>query len=205
MGAGFLEAVYQECLALEFTARGIPFAALKPLRLAYKGQVLQQVYQPDFICFDKIIVELKAVQRLAPEHRAQVLNYLQATDLSVGLLVNFAASPKAENDYNVNIKAELEIELLHQKIDELRAKEMLALTEAIRDLSEHVRNEKLAVAAVTKPDRAKPPQKHEPRTSRTSRTGLGPNYVRHPGSRAAAIRDPAAQTSPPQPSASFTF
>ena len=96
MGAGFLEAVYQECLALEFTARGIPFAALKPLRLAYKGQVLQQVYQPDFICFDKIIVELKAVQRLAPEHRAQVLNYLQATDLSVGLLVNFAASPKAE-------------------------------------------------------------------------------------------------------------
>ena len=62
---------------------------------------------------------------------------------------------KAENDYNVNIKAELEIELLHQKIDELRAKEMLALTEAIRDLSEHVRNEKLAVEAVAKPARAK--------------------------------------------------
>jgi len=62
---------------------------------------------------------------------------------------------KAESDYNVNIKAELEIELLHQKIDELRAKEMLALTEAIRDLSEHVRNEKLAVEAVAKPARAK--------------------------------------------------
>ena len=96
MGAGFLEAVYQECLAIEFNARGIPFTALKPLHLTYKGQVLQQVYQPDFICFDKIIVELKAVQRLAPEHRAQVLNYLQATGLRVGLLVNFGAAPKAE-------------------------------------------------------------------------------------------------------------
>ncbi len=96
MGAGFLEAVYQECLALEFSSRAIPFSALRPLRLSYKGHVLQQVYQPDFVCFDNIIVELKAVQRLAPEHRAQVLNYLQATDLRVGLLVNFGASPKAE-------------------------------------------------------------------------------------------------------------
>ena len=96
MGVGFLEAVYQECLALEFSSRSIPFSALKPLRLSYKGQVLQQVYQPDFVCFGQIIVELKAVQRLAPEHRAQVLNYLQATDLRLGLLVNFGASPKAE-------------------------------------------------------------------------------------------------------------
>ena len=75
---------------------GIPFEALKPLQLTYKGQVLQQAYRPDFVCFDRIIVELKAVQRLAPEHRAQVLNYLQATGLRVGLLVNFGASPKAE-------------------------------------------------------------------------------------------------------------
>ena len=96
MGAGFLESVYQECLALEFQARGIPFEALKPLQLTYKGQILQQAYRPDFVCFDRIIVELKAVQRLAPEHRAQVLNYLQATGLRVGLLVNFGASPKAE-------------------------------------------------------------------------------------------------------------
>ena len=77
---------------------------------------------------------------------------------------------KAESDYNVNIKAELEIELLHQKIDELRAKEMLALTEAIRDLSEHVRNEKLAVAAVTKPDRAKTAKPPPPAASRPKRT-----------------------------------
>lgn len=96
MGAGFLEAVYQECLALEFSTRRIPFAALKPLRLTYKGQLLEQVYQPDFVCFDGVIVEIKAVQRLAPEHRAQVLNYLQATGLHVGLLVNFGSSPKAE-------------------------------------------------------------------------------------------------------------
>ena len=96
MGAGFLEAVYQECVALEFSARGIPFVALQPLQLSYKGHVLQQVYQPDFICFEKIVVELKAVQRLAPEHRAQVLNYLNATGMRVGLLVNFGASPKAE-------------------------------------------------------------------------------------------------------------
>ena len=96
MGAGFLEAVYQECLALEFASRGIPFEALKPLRLTYKGQLLQQVYQPDFVCFETIVVELKALQRLAPEHRAQVLNYLQATGLRVGLLINFGSSPKAE-------------------------------------------------------------------------------------------------------------
>jgi len=96
MGSGFLEAVYQECLALEFTARKIPFQQLVPLELVYKGQRLQQFYQPDFICFDKIIVELKAVQRLAPEHRAQVLNYLKATGLRVGVLVNFGSPPKEE-------------------------------------------------------------------------------------------------------------
>jgi GxxExxY protein len=96
MGAGFLEAVYQECLALEFTARGIPFSALTPIELAYKGRRLRQIYQPDFICFGQVIVELKAIQRLAPEHRAQVLNYLKATGLRVALLVNFGAFPKTE-------------------------------------------------------------------------------------------------------------
>ncbi len=96
MGGGFLEAVYQECLALEFTARAIPFSALTPIELTYKGQRLRQAYQPDFICFGQVIVELKAIQRLAPEHRAQVLNYLKATGLRVGLLVNFGAFPKTE-------------------------------------------------------------------------------------------------------------
>jgi GxxExxY protein len=95
MGAGFLEAVYQECLAMEFKAGAIPFVALPPLALSYKGVPLRQRYQPDFVCFDKIIVELKAVREPAPEHRAQVLNYLRATGLKLGLLVNFGSAPKA--------------------------------------------------------------------------------------------------------------
>jgi GxxExxY protein len=95
MGTGFLEAVYQECLSLEFAERGIPFAAFPELTLRYKGARLRQLYRPDFVCFDRIIVELKVVRELAPEHRAQVLNYLKATGLRLGLLVNFGCAPKA--------------------------------------------------------------------------------------------------------------
>ena len=95
MGSGFLEAVYQECLALEFAARDIPFAAQRPLPLTYKDRMLHQTYQADFVCFGSIIVEIKAVRELAPEHRAQVLNYLNATGLKLGLLVNFGSAPKA--------------------------------------------------------------------------------------------------------------
>jgi GxxExxY protein len=95
MGRGFLEAVYQECLALEFSASGIPFQALPMLRLSYKGAALKQIYRPDFICFDAIIVELKVAREIAAEHRAQVLNYLRATGLQVGLLVNFGNASRA--------------------------------------------------------------------------------------------------------------
>jgi GxxExxY protein len=95
MGIGYLEAVYQECLELEFEARGIPFQALRALALNYKGQVLKQTYVPDFICFDTIIVELKVVREIAPEHRAQILNYLKATGLRLGLIVNFGFGHKA--------------------------------------------------------------------------------------------------------------
>jgi GxxExxY protein len=94
-GAGFLEAVYQECLGLEFQARDIPFVASPVLRLNYKGSALRQTYVPDFVCFDSIIVELKALGALAPEHRAQVINYLKASGLKLGLLVNFGCAPKA--------------------------------------------------------------------------------------------------------------
>ena len=94
MGAGFLEAVYQECFALEMRSRNIPSIASPPLALAYKGQPLKQTYVPDFVVFGSVIVELKAMRELAPEHRAQVLNYLKATGLRVGLLVNFG-SPRA--------------------------------------------------------------------------------------------------------------
>ena len=95
MGRGFLEAVYQECLALEFSARGIPFREMPAVALSYKAAALKQTYVPDFVCFDTIIVELKAVREIASEHRAQVLNYLHATGLPVGLLVNFGGATRA--------------------------------------------------------------------------------------------------------------
>jgi GxxExxY protein len=95
MGAGFLEAVYQECLALEFTRRNVPFVAQPTLPLDYKGERLRAIYVPDFICFGAVLVELKALASIAPEHRAQVLNYLKASNLHIGLLVNFGCAPKA--------------------------------------------------------------------------------------------------------------
>ena len=95
MGPVFLEAVYQECLALEFALRGIPFTAQVELQLCYKGKALSQFYKPDFICYGKIILELKAVKTFAPEHHAQMFNYLKATSMRLGLLINFASYPKA--------------------------------------------------------------------------------------------------------------
>jgi GxxExxY protein len=94
LGCGFLEAVYQECLERELTLRSIPFEVRKAIPLRYKGHLLQQAYEPDCICFGRIIVELKAVRALAPEHEAQVLDYLKATGLTLGLLVNFGSHPK---------------------------------------------------------------------------------------------------------------
>ena len=95
MGCGFLEAVYQECLEKELRKRGVPFVAQQELQLTYKGEVLQQTYKPDLICYGQIIVELKAVKDIIPEHKAQVINYLKATDIKLGLLVNFGTYPKA--------------------------------------------------------------------------------------------------------------
>jgi len=97
-GSGFLEAVFQECLELELTDREIPFLARPQLQLEYKGRLLQQTYQPDFICYTKVILEIKAVSSLADEHRAQVHNYLKATGLRVGLLVNFGHYPLVEHE-----------------------------------------------------------------------------------------------------------
>jgi GxxExxY protein len=95
-GPGFLEAVYQECLALEFDLKKIPAVGQPKLKLAYKGVELKQTYEPDFICFGKIVVELKAVSQLADEHRAQLHNYLKATGHKLGLLVNFGHFPQLE-------------------------------------------------------------------------------------------------------------
>ena len=101
-GNGFLEAVYQECLAIELARLGIPFVEKPRLRLDYKGQELEQQYHPDFLCFGKIIVEIKAAKKLADEHRAQVINYLKATGKELGLLVNFGHYPKLEHERFVN-------------------------------------------------------------------------------------------------------
>jgi GxxExxY protein len=95
LGCGFLEAVYQECLEKELKIRGIPFESQKELRLSYKGEVLNLTYKPDLVCFGKIIVELKAVKVVEDIHRAQLFNYLKATGLRLGLLVNFGHYPKA--------------------------------------------------------------------------------------------------------------
>lgn len=95
MGCGFLEAVYQECLKRELKQRGIPFRSQPALKLSYKGDLLSQAYRPDFVCFDKIIVELKAVKNISNENEAQVFNYLKGSGLRLGLLVNFGHYPKA--------------------------------------------------------------------------------------------------------------
>jgi GxxExxY protein len=95
LGAGFLEAVYQEALGLEFGMRDIPFVAKPQLAIAYKGARLRQTYAPDFICFDRVIVELKAVREIVSEHRAQTINYLKVTGLRVALLVNFGGLGRA--------------------------------------------------------------------------------------------------------------
>jgi GxxExxY protein len=95
-GCGFLEAVFQECLELELSDRKIPFESHPTLVLEYKGRMLRQVYQPDLVCFGKVILEIKAVAKLADEHRAQLHNYLHATRLRVGLLVNFGHFPLVE-------------------------------------------------------------------------------------------------------------
>jgi len=96
LGTGFAEEVYQEALEKEFALREIPFEEQKPLRLFYKGTPLDKVYRADLVCNDKIILELKAVKALLPEHEAQLLNYLKITQFKLGLLVNFCHFPKLD-------------------------------------------------------------------------------------------------------------
>ena len=95
-GAGFLESVYQECLELEMRQEDIPFVSQPKLELDYKGQKLKSEFQPDMICFGKIILELKAIRELTDEHRSQLHNYLRATGHRLVMLVNFGHQPKVE-------------------------------------------------------------------------------------------------------------
>ena len=96
LGHGFLEAVYQEALEREFKSRGIPYEREKELTIYYKGEPLEQTYKADFICYEDIIVELKAVTMLQDSHRSQVYNYLRATKNKLGLLINFGNSDGLE-------------------------------------------------------------------------------------------------------------
>jgi GxxExxY protein len=98
MGCGFLENVYHECLEIEFAFQKIPFESKKELELEYRGHKLKQTYEPDFICYDKIIVEIKSVSNIIDEHRAQLLNYINATGFQLGLLINFGHYPKLQHE-----------------------------------------------------------------------------------------------------------
>ena len=89
LGRGFTEPVYQLALAEELRLRGIPFEREQYIPFYYKGKEFNNVFRPDFICYSHIIVELKSVSALLPEHEAQLINYIKAADVPVGLLVNF--------------------------------------------------------------------------------------------------------------------
>jgi GxxExxY protein len=111
-GSGFTEPLYQECLKIELGLRRIPFVAQPILELDYKGIALEQTFRPDFICFDKIIIEIKALEQLVNVHRAQTLNYLNATKYDLAILVNFGSYPKLEyeriaNDRNRGTRSNL--------------------------------------------------------------------------------------------------
>jgi GxxExxY protein len=97
-GCGFVEPVYQECLELELGLQGMAYQPQVRLGLTYKGRPLKQHYIPDFICFGKIVLEIKAVSQLTDEHRAQVHNHLRATGYKLGLLVNFGHYPGVEHE-----------------------------------------------------------------------------------------------------------
>ena len=98
MGCGFLESVYYNCLFLELTEQGIPFTSKPEVKLNYKDQPLEGHFEPDFICFGLVIVELKAASFLSDACRSQLHNYLKATGLKVGLLANFGHFPKVESE-----------------------------------------------------------------------------------------------------------
>ncbi len=92
LGTGFLKAIYSEALEIEFSNRKIPFYREKAIRIHYKGKQLRKTYYVDLLCYDSIIIELKATKNLCPEHEAQLLNYLKSSQLRIGLLINFGST-----------------------------------------------------------------------------------------------------------------
>jgi GxxExxY protein len=96
LGPGFTEPVCQEAMEIEMSDRGLPFLAQSELRICYKGRTLKKRFVPDFVCYGKVVVELKAIDRLSGADEAQLLNYLKASGLRVSLLINFGSHPTLE-------------------------------------------------------------------------------------------------------------
>ena len=96
LGPGFLEAVYQEAMEAELRERKIPFEAQKPVEIRYKDRILEKNYFADLVCFDQVLVEIKAISSLSGSEHAQIINYLKATGLKVGILINFGSHGRLE-------------------------------------------------------------------------------------------------------------
>ena len=96
LGPGFLEAVYQEALEIELKSGNIPFQAQRQLVVNYKNKSLEKRYEADFICYDKIVVEIKALDMLSTREEAQLLNYIKATGFRLGVLINFGSRTTLE-------------------------------------------------------------------------------------------------------------
>jgi GxxExxY protein len=104
LGCGFLEAVYQEALGREFITQEIPFKAQPVIAIKYKGKPLNKTYQPDFICYGEVIVEIKAMSGLSGIEEAQLINYLKATGLRIGLLINFGTKSLEHKRFVYNLR-----------------------------------------------------------------------------------------------------
>lgn len=102
LGCGFLEPVYQEALDIEFENQEIPYKAQSVIEISYKGTILEKKYQPDFVCFNELIVEIKALEKLSGIEESQIINYLKATEFTVGLLINFGSKSLEYKRYVYN-------------------------------------------------------------------------------------------------------
>ena len=103
LGCGFLEAVYHEALTREFYDQGIPFNSQPTINIKYKGKALKKTYEPDFICYDDVIVEIKALHSLSGTEESQMINYLKASKIEIGLLLNFGSKSLEYNRFVYSI------------------------------------------------------------------------------------------------------